>query len=98
MIAHIVDDEKFLKKTIEIFESIFPNQNYFLVGIEEGEVSYNKKEELIKLTSIEFVGINSKDYYETFHHIVNQDTLVIFHNLYKTYKLNLIYKHQPSLN
>ena len=97
MIVHIVDDEKFLNKTIEIFESIFPNQNYFLVGVEEGEGSYNKKEELIKLTSIEFVEINRKDYYEKFHHNVDQNTLVIFHNLYKTYKLKLIANIQAKI-
>ena len=78
MIVHIVDDEKFLNKTIEIFESIFPNQNYFLVGVEEEMGFYNKKEELIKLTSIEFVEINSKDYYEKFHYNVDKNTLVIF--------------------
>tara|TARA_R110002167_G_scaffold35735_1_gene113936 strand:- start:7647 stop:8789 length:1143 start_codon:yes stop_codon:yes gene_type:complete len=88
MILHIVDDEKFLLTTITTFETIFPNENCFLVGVEG--TSYNRLEDLKSLAHIEYRNTRTKEYNQKFLELVKGASLLIFHNIYKTYKLELI--------
>lgn len=88
MILHIVDDEKFLLTAISTFESVFPNENCFLVGVEG--TSFNCLEDLKLLTHIEYENTKTKEYNHKFLELVEGASLLIFHNIYKTYKLELI--------
>lgn len=89
MILHIVDDEKFLLTAITTFEAIFPGENKFLVGM-EGSTSYNRFEDLNLLTHIVCEKIKSEAYNHAFIKMLEGTELIIFHNIYKTYKLELI--------
>lgn len=91
MILHIIDDEKFLQSAIDLFEAIYPGENVFLVGV-EGD-GYNNNDELKSKSFVKFININTLDYNKTFEDLLNNTTLVLFHNLYKTYKLKLLKKY-----
>ncbi len=92
MILHIVDNEKFLEKTITTFETIYPNKNSFLVG-EEGR-SFNDLNALKARTQLVNEKINTESYNRMFLEMSEKVSLIIFHNLYKTYKLELINKYK----
>jgi hypothetical protein len=90
MILHIIDDEKFLSATIVMFETIFPGSNIFLVGT--GGVSYNNISKLGETTRIYAERANGDKYEKQFKKQSQQAELILFHNLYKPYKLRILNK------
>jgi dTDP-N-acetylfucosamine:lipid II N-acetylfucosaminyltransferase len=91
MILHIIDDEKFLVSAINLFENIFPGENIFLVGI--SNVSYNNFHDLKDLTCIYFKKIDTSEYEEYYVDLSKKVDFILFHNIYKTYKLKLLNKY-----
>ena len=90
MILHIIDDEKFLVSAIALFEAIYPNENVFLVGIDTG--GFNNHEELKESTKIFFKKVSTTTYINEYKKLTKAADLVMFHNVYKTYKLKLLKK------
>lgn len=88
MILHIIDDEKFLQSAIKLFESIFPGNNKFLVGIDR--VGYNDFEQLKKSTFIVCEQISTSNYKNEYDSLAKNAKLIMFHNIYKEYKLELL--------
>lgn len=95
MILHIIDDEKFLGSAINLFENIFPSENIFLVGI--SNVSYNNFNDLKETTSIYFKKINTYEYEEYYVDLSKKVDFILFHNIYKTYKLKLLNKYDITV-
>lgn len=87
MILHILDEEKFLKKAIQIFNDILPKDNVYLIGVN------NRKSEIfherIQLENIFYVETGSSRYKRVFQEYAKKADIIFFHNLYKSYKLNL---------
>lgn len=92
MILHVIDDEKFLVSVIELFETIFPKKNVFLVGVDK--VGYNDFEKLQQSTKIIFKNIKTEDYQREYINLSRSANLVLFHNVYKTYKLEILQKNK----
>jgi dTDP-N-acetylfucosamine:lipid II N-acetylfucosaminyltransferase len=90
MILHIIDDEKFLVSAITLFETIYPGENVFLVGVDKK--GFNNYEELKELTKIVFKKVNTLQYNHEYLSFIKTANLVLFHNVYKTYKLELLNK------
>lgn len=90
MIVHIIDDEKFLLQAITLFESVYPNNNFFLVGTTGTTASFNNHENLSKLTQVIFKKTGTIAYLQEAKERSENASLLIFHNLYKAYKLKLI--------
>lgn len=87
MILHILDEEKFLKKAIQIFEDILPNENIYLIGVND-----NKSEiyhDRIKFKKLLYAKKGSREYKKLFQEHATKADIIFFHNLYKDYKLNL---------
>ncbi|GAA4233953.1 hypothetical protein GCM10022291_12280 [Postechiella marina] len=95
MILHVIDDEKFLVSVIELFETIFPNQNIFLVGIDK--VGYNDFEKLEQSTKVIFKNINTPSYQTEYLELSKSVNFILFHNVYKTYKLRLLQKYKLNI-
>lgn len=91
MILHIIDDEKFLVSAITLFETIYPGENVFLVGIDKK--GFNNYEDLKELTKIIFKKVNTDEYIHEYLNFTKTANLVLFHNVYKTYKLKLLNKY-----
>ncbi|MGJ8734399.1 TDP-N-acetylfucosamine:lipid II N-acetylfucosaminyltransferase [Cellulophaga lytica] len=91
MILHIIDDEKFLVSIIELFETIYSQNNVFLVGVDK--IGYNDFEKLKLSTNIVFKKVNTEDYQREYINLSRSANLVLFHNVYKTYKLKLLQKN-----
>lgn len=92
MILHVIDDEKFLVSVIELFETIFPKKNVFLVGVDK--VGYNDFEKLQQSTKIIFKNINTSNYQAEYLELSSLASFVLFHNVYKTYKLEILQKNK----
>ena len=87
MILHLVEEEKFLSKAIQLFEDTFPGQNVFLVGTKEP-----KSNPILpkgRTTQIIYQKTGTKAYKDAFVTYTGSAELLFFHNLYKTYKLEL---------
>lgn len=97
MILHIVDDEKFLLQTITLFESTFARNNLFLVGTTRDSETFNDRSHLANLTQITFKRIETNSYLKEVSLRSKEASLIIFHNLYKEYKLKLIKNLDGSL-
>nr|WP_299071524.1 TDP-N-acetylfucosamine:lipid II N-acetylfucosaminyltransferase [uncultured Allomuricauda sp.] len=87
MILHILDEEKFLKKAIQIFDDLFPGQNIYLVGTNNNNINLDFFPE--NNPSLICLPKNSKSYINTFKRYAVPNNLIFFHNLYKEYKLKL---------
>ncbi|GAB5566156.1 MAG: hypothetical protein Wins2KO_32190 [Winogradskyella sp.] len=87
MILHILDEEKFLKKAIQIFEDILPNDNVYLIGVDDkrSEVYHER----INFDSSFYALKGSRRYKDLFKEYASKADIIFFHNLYKDYKLNL---------
>lgn len=85
MIYHIADDEKVIDYAIDQFETVAAKQNIFLIN-----KSINEKLDHIKKrnTTIVKARFNDAPYQNTINCISNND-IVIFHNLYGTYKARI---------
>ena len=87
MILHLVEEEKFLNKAIQLFEDTFPGRNVFLVGTKEPKP--NSKLPKGITTQIIYQKVGTKAYKDAFIKYTSSAELLFFHNLYKTYKLEL---------
>ncbi|WP_349352310.1 MULTISPECIES: TDP-N-acetylfucosamine:lipid II N-acetylfucosaminyltransferase [unclassified Flagellimonas] len=87
MILHILDEEKFLKKAIQIFEDILPNDNVYLIGVDDkrSEVYHER----INFDCSFYALKGSRRYKDLFKEHASKANIIFFHNLYKDYKLNL---------
>ncbi|WP_289037857.1 TDP-N-acetylfucosamine:lipid II N-acetylfucosaminyltransferase [uncultured Zobellia sp.] len=96
MILHIIDDEKFLVSAISLFEAIYPGKNVFLVG--KDKVGYNDYNVLKNLTKIIVKKINTLEYEDSYIQISKTVNFILFHNIYKTYKLELLRKYSTKVD
>ena len=89
MILHLLEEEKFINRVIEIFEHIFPNDNFFLIGITAPEEK-NKylKEKYTHKVCYSITG--TSDYIQKIKTFSNKSKIVFFHNFYKEYKFKLL--------
>lgn len=88
MIVHVLDEEKFVNKTIKIFNEIFPGRNVYLIGTD------NENTEIKNFLpqpskDIVYIPKRSVEYINYFKSQADTAELIFFHNLYKDYKLKL---------
>ena len=95
MILHIIDDEKFLASAITLFETIFPGKIIFLVGVDK--VGFNNFEGIKDSTNVYFKKINTSEYEYDYVNLSKTVDFVLFHNVYKTYKLKLLNKYSINV-
>lgn len=85
MILHISDDEKFIDNAIELFETVNPKKNLFLINhdLKDSPLKFIKSKE------VTIYPFGSKEYSKV---LLNNFDSIIFHNLYLDYKLEILNK------
>lgn len=96
MILHIVEEEKFLGKAIQLFEDMFPRKNTFLVGLQKNKERFLDFGETICQDQLIYVQIDTKNYLSKFRELEKSADLIVFHNFFKNYKLKLGFKLKRS--